>query len=37
MVYALAVVGLCNILLIICLSRRVEDIKKEIIKGNCYD
>lgn len=26
MVYALAVIGLCNILLIICLSRRVEDI-----------
>ena len=30
MVYALAVIGLCNILLIICLSRRIEDIGMRI-------
>lgn len=30
MVYALAVIGLCNILLIIGLSRRVEDIGMRI-------
>lgn len=30
MVYALAVIELCNILLIICLSRRVEDIGMRI-------
>ena len=30
MVYTLAVIGLCNILLIICLSRRIEDIGTRI-------
>lgn len=30
MVYALAVIGLCNILLIIGLSRRIEDIRMRI-------
>lgn len=28
--YTLAVIGLCNILLIICLSRRIEDIGMKI-------
>ena len=30
MVYALAIIELCNILLIICLSRRIEDIGMRI-------
>lgn len=38
MVYALAVIGLCNILLIISLSRRIEDIRMRIeINGALID